>query len=85
MLIKSMAGDFELSIERIEVEGRNLVIVGKMGVWDARSYLSAREAISVLGKLVRLKTIGFLLALPVLALRGSSNAPTSVKSDGDNK
>jgi hypothetical protein len=85
VLIKSMAGDFELSIDRIEVEGRNLVIVGKMGVWDARSYLTAREAISVLSKMVRLKTIGFLLALPFLAMRGSSIAPTSVKSDGDNR
>lgn len=85
MLIRSMAGDFELSIDRIEVEGRNLVIVGKMGVWDARSYLTAREAVSVLGKLARFKTIGFLLALPVLAMRGNSNVPNSVKSDGDKK
>lgn len=75
MLIKSIAGDFELIIDKIEVEDRSLVIVGKMGVWDARSYLTAREVIAILGKLMRVQVLGFLLTLPIHVMRGERRAP----------
>ncbi len=51
MLIKSPAGEFPITIERVEVEGRDLVIVGKMGVWDARTHVGPRDFLRVLGKL----------------------------------
>lgn len=51
MLIKSPAGEFPITIERFEVEGRDLVIVGKMGVWDARTHVGPRDFLRVLGKL----------------------------------
>ena len=66
MLIKSVAGEFEVAVERFDVEGRDLVMVGKMGVWDARMHISARELLVVFGKLLRLKVIGFLLRVPFL-------------------
>ena len=51
MLIKSPAGEFPITIERFEVEGSELVIVGKMGVWDARTHVGPRDFLSVIGKL----------------------------------
>ena len=58
MLIKSLAGEFEVTVERFETEGRDLVMVGKMGVWDARMHIPARELLTVLGKLLRPRVIG---------------------------
>ena len=52
MLIKSPAGEFPITIERFEVEGSELVIVGKMGVWDARTHVGPRDFLSVMGKLL---------------------------------
>lgn len=51
LLIKSPAGEFPITIERFEVDGRDLVIVGKMGVWDARTHVPPRDFLRVLGKL----------------------------------
>ena len=51
MLIKSPAGEFPITIERFEVEGSELVIVGKMGVWDARTHVGPRDFLSIIGKL----------------------------------
>ena len=53
MIIKSMAGDFEISISEFEVEGPHLVMVGTMGVWNARTYMSPRELIGVFAKMLR--------------------------------
>ena len=51
MLIKSPAGEFPITIDRFEIEGNELVIVGKMGVWDARTHVEARDFLRILGKL----------------------------------
>jgi hypothetical protein len=51
LLIKSPAGEFPITIERFEVEGRELVIVGKMGVWDARTHVGPRDFLRLIGKL----------------------------------
>jgi hypothetical protein len=52
LLIKSPAGEFPITIERFEVEGSELVIVGKMGVWDARTHLTPRDFLHVARKLL---------------------------------
>lgn len=65
-----MAGDFEISIQKFEVDGRHLVMVGKMGVWDARTYITARELVNVFGKMLSPAVIGFVLKLPILLLTG---------------
>lgn len=74
MLIKSLAGEFEVAVERFDVEGRDLVMVGKMGVWDARMHISAGELLAVFGKLLRLRVIGFLLRVPFLLLLSSRSS-----------
>ena len=52
MLIKSPAGEFPITIESFEVEGSELVIVGKMGVWDARTHVGSRDFLRILRKLL---------------------------------
>ncbi|MGB6536525.1 MAG: hypothetical protein WBF58_11255 [Xanthobacteraceae bacterium] len=52
MLIKSPAGEFPITIERFETDDGQLVIVGKMGVWDARTYVDARDFLRIVGKLI---------------------------------
>jgi hypothetical protein len=52
LLIKSPAGEFPITIERFEIDDGNLVIVGKMGVWDARTYVGPRDFLRVVRKLI---------------------------------
>jgi hypothetical protein len=73
VLIKSPAGEFPITIERFEVEGSELVIVGKMGVWDARTHVGPRDFLSVMGKLVLSPAVLlFALKAPFAARRGSA-------------
>ena len=73
MLIKSPAGEFPITIERFEVEGGELVIVGKMGVWDARTHVGPRDFLSVMGKLVLSPAVLlFALKAPFAARRESA-------------
>jgi hypothetical protein len=51
LLIKSPAGEFPITIDRFEIEGSELVIVGKMGVWDARTHVEPRDFLKILAKL----------------------------------
>jgi hypothetical protein len=51
VLIKSPAGEFPITIEGFEIDDGDLVIVGKMGVWGARTYVSPRDFLRVMGKL----------------------------------
>lgn len=72
MIIKSQAGDFTIDVQHFEVEGRDLVLVGKMGVWDARLYMKPREVVSFGWKLLsRLQTLFYIVRLPLLVLRRS--------------
>ena len=72
MLIKSMAGDFEISIAGFETEGRHLVMIGKMGVWDARTYFEPSDLIALLAKLLRPAVLLYLVRLPYLLVRERS-------------
>lgn len=74
MLIKSPAGEFPITIERFEVEGNELVIVGKMGVWDARTHVGPRDFLSILRKLVLSPAVLlFTLKAPFSAGRPSAS------------
>ena len=77
MLIRSMAGDFNISIERFETDSGRLVMIGKMGVWDARTYITPRELLGVFGKLLRPAVLFYILRLPFLAFAKKANAPLS--------
>ena len=81
MLIRSMAGDFDISIKSFEVKNGRLVMIGTMGVWDARTYFSPREALITLAKLIRPHILIYILQIPFLALTTKPNQP--VPSDED--
>ncbi len=67
MIIKSMAGDFEISILKFEIENGQLVMVGNIGVWDARTYITMKEARAVMGKLLRPGLLFNFLKIPFLS------------------
>ena len=81
MLIRSMAGDFEISIKGFEVKNGRLIMVGTMGVWDARTYITPRELVSVLAKLMRLSILFYILRLPFLAFARKPNEPVPMNED----
>jgi hypothetical protein len=78
MEIKSPAGEFSFDIESLEIENDDIVLVGKMGVWEARTHMSGDDLI----KFLRL-TVGnllfwrFLLKLPAHALRSKRDKGAS--------
>ena len=69
MLIKSMAGDFNVSIDKFEIEQGQLVMVGKMGVWEARTYLTPHDVLGFVGKLLSPSVLLYVLRLPYLLIR----------------
>ena len=70
MLIKSPAGEFPITIEGFETESGELIIVGRMGVWDARTHIRPGEFLRLLCKLFLSPTVLlYALRAPFLALR----------------
>ncbi len=51
MRIKSRAGNFNMTINEVGTENGELVLTGKMGVWQAKTYLSAAELEEMLGEI----------------------------------
>jgi hypothetical protein len=69
LIIKSPAGEFPMTIDRFEVDSGELVIVGRMGVWDARTHVAAGEFLSLLGKLLLSPTVLlYAIKAPFLAI-----------------
>ncbi len=79
-MIKSPAGEFPIEIAKFETEDGYLVMVGKMGVWDSRTYITARVLLGVLAKLLTPVVLIYLVRLPVLLFRGTPE--TTGASDG---
>jgi hypothetical protein len=81
LLIKSPAGEFPITIERFEIEGSELVIVGKMGVWDARTHVEPRDFLQILGKLfLSPSVLLYALKAPFIAIRQRSNTAEHSKT-----
>jgi hypothetical protein len=77
LIIKSPAGEFPITIDAFEIEKGELVIVGRMGVWDARTHVGAGEFLRLLCKLFLSPTILlYLFKAPFLALRNRPDAST---------
>jgi hypothetical protein len=68
MRVISGAGEFELSVERVEVRDRSLVMIGKMGVWEAETIIEEGELGHLLGVSLRPRILGWALARPFVAL-----------------
>ena len=73
MKVESPAGNFLLSFERMEPGDREIVITGKMGVWEATTHMSLGEFVQVLRMTMTPRMIGFLTR----ALFGGGRARSS--------
>ena len=61
MKVESQAGKFILSFERMEPGEHELVITGKMGVWEATTHMSLPEFLAILGMTLKPRILGFLI------------------------
>ena len=48
MKIESAAGEFEFHIETLKVTGNDVIIVGKMGVWEAETSMDRDDVLKLL-------------------------------------
>ncbi len=62
MRIYSGAGEFDVSIMKVVREERSVVMIGRMGVWEAKLVLTAGEALR-LAKSMALPLLRALLRL----------------------
>ena len=61
MRVQSQAGNFVLSFDRMEPGDGDLVITGKMGVWEATTHMSLREFLAILRMTLKPRMLGFLI------------------------
>jgi hypothetical protein len=72
LIIRSPAGEFPITIDSFDTENGQLIIVGRMGVWDARTHVEAGEFLGLLAKLFLSPTVLlYAVKAPFLAFRGS--------------
>lgn len=73
LIIKSPAGEFPITIDHFEIENSELVIVGRMGVWDARTHVDAGDFLRLCAKLfLSPAVLLYALKAPFFMLRGKS-------------
>ena len=65
--ITSAAGDVTFDMKSIRTDTNGFVIIGRMGVWDAKVHLSYKE---MLGGFGNPKTLVAVLRIPILLLKG---------------
>lgn len=68
MQVISGAGEFEISIERVEVRGSAVVLIGKMGVWESETIIEQAEVGHLLRVSLRPRTLGWVLTWPFVGL-----------------
>ena len=65
MQIKSLAGEFDITVNSVELEGSDLVVLGNMGVWEARTHIARADVMPFVRNVVFTAAFWkFLLALP---------------------
>ena len=67
--IVSSAGEMDMSLLEIGVEGDNIVMKGKMGVWDSKITVTPQEAAKMAGMMISFSLILYILKLPFLLLK----------------
>jgi hypothetical protein len=61
MKVESQAGKFLLSFDSMEPGEAGLVIKGRMGVWEATTFMSLPEMWEILKLTLRPRVLGYLL------------------------
>ena len=69
MRFNSGLGEFELSVDRVEIRDDKYVLVGKMGVWDAETIMEPEELVGLYLKSARPKITLYFLRLPFLLIK----------------
>ena len=64
----SPAGDMEVSLLRISRVGDQIVIVGRIGVWDSEIYFAPEEIMRLARSMLSASLLLYLLWLPFLIL-----------------
>ncbi len=72
MDVESQAGKFVLSFEKMEPGEGEIVITGKMGLWEATTHMSLPEFLGVLRLAMKPRMIAFLVKA---LFRGGFRAP----------
>jgi hypothetical protein len=67
--IVSSAGEMEVSLASIGVEGDNIVMKGKMGVWDSTISVTPQEALKMGGMMLNFPLILHIVKLPFFILK----------------
>ncbi len=68
MKVVSGAGEFEISVEQVEIRGTTVVMVGKMGVWEAETFIERDEIGSLILASFSWRLLGWILTQPFRAL-----------------
>jgi len=68
MKVISGAGEFEIGMERLEIRGGRLLLVGKMGVWEAETFIEKGDVRRLLYLSLNAHVLGWALTLPFRAL-----------------
>ena len=61
MNVESPAGKFILSFEKMEPGEGEIVITGRMGVWDAKTHMPLPEFLRLLRMTMRPRMLGFFV------------------------
>lgn len=86
MKIESAAGEFDFSIEQLQIRGTDIVIVGKMGVWEAETLMTREELIPMIGMMLRQPQFWlYALKLPLQLFKSGAKESTSKESTPSDK
>jgi hypothetical protein len=64
-LMKSPAGDMEITLSKITADKERLITVGKLGAWNSTIYFTADEVFDLVKLMLNWQVIGFILKLPI--------------------
>jgi len=68
MKIVSAAGEFDISVERVEVRQGDVVLIGKMGIWEAETFIGQEDVGHLIYVSLNPRLIGWVLMQPFAAL-----------------
>lgn len=76
MKVISGAGEFKIGMDRLEVRNGTLLLVGKMGIWEAETYIEKGDIKRLLYLSLNPRVLGWAAALPFRVLSDWLRAKT---------
>ena len=81
MKVVSPAGEFEFKVKDSMVEGDHVIMIGQMGVWDSKIYLTPADIWLFTSIFLRPSVILFILKLPFKFLLGPKREEPTTDSE----